>query len=468
MEKKKGFTMPHNYVIIFCIILFAALLTYIIPAGSYDRVLNENGRTVVVDGSFHYVDQTPVSPFAIFESVAQGFNEVSDIIFFVVFAFGWVNILLLNGTFNAMMGGILRRFGDKVEYLIPVIMICFGLLGSTMGMSEETYGLIPVFVGIAVALGYDAIVGGAMVYVGVATGFASATLNPFTIGVAMSISEVQYPYGIGFRVLILAVFEAVAIFYVWRYAKKVHADPTKSLLYGTPLEIHINASREELINTKATAKHKICGLLFLVTVFFIVFGTLKWGWYINELSALFIVSMVVTGLVSGMSANDIAKAFVQAARDMIFGAMVIGLSRGIVVVLTAGNVIDTIIYGLSQPIAHMSNALGALSEYICAVGMLVVQNIVNCFIGSGSGQASAVMPIMAPLSDLIGVSRQTAVLAFQFGDGYSNMFWPSGIFLISGLMNIPANKWFRFVAPLFGIMFCLQVVFMCLAVAIGF
>ena len=468
-QRKRAFRMPHNYVVIFGIILLAAIMTYVIPAGSYERVVNEAGRTVVVDGSFAYQEQTPVSVFGVFESIAAGFNEVSDIIFFIIFAYAWVNILLLNGTFNAMMGAIIRKFGDKVEYLIPVIMLCFGALGSTMGMSEETYGLIPVFVGIAIALGYDAIVGGAMVYVGVATGFASATLNPFTIGVAMSIAGVEYPYGLVYRIIILCVFEAVAIYYVWRYARKVHADPTKSLLYGTKLDLQINASRDELINTKMTTRHKLCGLAFLVTIFFIVFGTIQWGWYINELSALFIVSMIVTAIIGGgMGPNEIANSFVQAARDMMFGAMVVGLSRGIVVVLTNGGVIDTIIYGLSQPLAHMANTLGEISKYICATGMLIVQNIINCFIGSGSGQASAVMPIMAPLSDLIGTSRQTAVLAFQFGDGYSNMFWPNGIFLISGLMSIPANKWFKFVAPLFGIMFLLQIVFVCGAVAIGF
>lgn len=468
-NNRTGFKMPHNYVVIFSIIILAAVLTWLIPAGSYDREVNEAGRTVVVDGSFHYTEATPVGPFKLFESMAQGFNEVADIIFFIIFAYAWINILLLNGTFNAMVGGIMRSLGDKVEFLIPVLMICFGILGSTMGMSEETYGLIPVFVGIAVALGYDAIVGGAMVYVGVATGFASATLNPFTIGVAMGIAGVEYPYGLIFRIIILVVFEAVAIFYVWRYARKVHADPTKSLLYGTKLDLKITASREELEKAHMNGRQKLCCLAFLVTVFFIVYGTTMWGWHINELSALFIVSMLVTAIIGGgMGPNDIANSFVQAARDMMFGALVVGLSRGIVVVLTNGGVIDTIIYGLSLPLAKMSHALGALSKYVCAVGMLLVQNIINCFIGSGSGQASAVMPIMAPLSDLIGISRQTAVLAFQFGDGYSNMFWPNGIFLVSGLMNIPANKWFRFVAPLFGVMLVFQMIFMCIAVGIGF
>ncbi|MCF0150364.1 MAG: YfcC family protein, partial [Firmicutes bacterium] len=401
-NQKKGFTMPHNYVIIFCIILLAVLLTYVVPAGSYDRTQNAAGRTVVVDGSFHYIDQTPVGPFQIFECMAQGFNEVSDIIFFIIFAYAWVNLIIQNGTFNAMMGAILRRFGTRIKLLIPVLMMVFGILGSTMGMSEETYGLLPVFVGVAIALGYDALVGGAMVYIGVATGFASATLNPFTIGVAMSISEVPYPYGLGLRIIILCVFEAAAIWYVMRYVNKLEKDPRNSLLYGMDLNLGSGATKEDLLSAQIETKHILTGISFLVTVFFIVFGVIKWGWYINELSALFIVSMLVVGIISRMTPNDIAKSFVNAARDMVFGALVVGLARGIVVVLSNGNVIDTIIYGLSNSVVAFSNALGAFGHYATAIGMLVVQNIINCFIGSGSGQASAVMPIMAPLSDMLG------------------------------------------------------------------
>lgn len=469
-KQKKGFTMPHNYVIVFCIIVFAMLLTYIVPAGAYDRAIDPNtGRNVVVNGSFHFLDQTPVGPFRLFGCIADGFAEVADIIFFVIFAYGWINILLINGTFNSMIGGLMRKLGDKVELMIPVFMLFFGVLGSTMGMSEETYGLIPAFAGIAIALGYDAFIGTCMTYVAASTGFASATLNPFTIGVAMGISEVEYPYGLGFRIIIFLVFQTLAIVYTMRYARKIKADPTKSLLHGVPLSLSSGvATREELLATKMTGRQKLCILAFLVTVFFLVFGTIKWGWYISELSGLFIISMIVSALISGMGPNEIAKTFVISAKDMMFGAMVIGLSRGIVVVLNSGNIIDTIIYGLSTPLVTLGESLGALSQYVSALGMLVVQNIVNFFIGSGSGQASAVMPIMAPLADMIGVTRQTAVLAFQFGDGYSNLFWPSGIFLISGLMGAPADKWFRFVAPLFGMGFILQCLFMVIAVAIGF
>ncbi|MBQ1271327.1 MAG: YfcC family protein [Clostridia bacterium] len=469
-KNKKGFTMPNNYVVIFGIIVLAMIMTYIIPAGAYDRVANDEGRMVVVDGSFHFVEQSPVGPFELFECISSGFTEVSDIIFFIVFAYAWISVLLKNGTFNAMVGGLIRKFGNKIELLIPVIMIFFGVLGSTMGMSEETYGLIPAFVGIAIALGYDAFIGTCMTYVAAATGFASATLNPFTIGVAMSIAEVEYPYGLPYRILIFCVFQAIVIWYVMRYARRIKADPTKSYLYGVKLSIATDmASKEELENCYLNKRQVGCIVVFLVTIFFLVYGTITWGWYINELSALFLISMIVSAIVGGgMGPNDIAQNFVMAAKDMMFGAMVVGLSRGIVVVLNSGSIIDSIIYGLSQPLLTMGETLGALGNYVSALGMLVVQNIVNFFIGSGSGQASAVMPIMAPLADMIGLTRQTAVLAFQFGDGYSNMFWPNGIFLISGLMGAPAGKWFKFVAPLFGIIFTFQCIFMIGAVAIGF
>ena len=467
MNKKKKLSMPHSYVIIFIIIVFVMLLTYVIPAGNYDRVVNESGRTVVVDGTYHTVEQTPVGIFQLFSCIFTGFTEVSDIIFFIVFAYAWVNVLLTNGTFDGLIGAVVRKFGSKVEYLIPILMLTFGALGSTMGLLEEFYGLIPVFVGIAVALGYDAIVGGAMVYIGAATGFASATLNPFTVGVAMGIAGVDYPYGLGFRIVILVVFEAIAIFYVMRYAKKIRRDPTKSILYGTELELK-TLSHDELMKAQLNTRQKLCGVAFLVTLFFIIFGALKWGWYITELSSLFLVSMIITGFIGGMNANEIAKLFVQSAKDMMFGALIVGLSRGVVVVMTQGNIIDSVIYGLAQPLTAMSNSLGSLSKYISGMGMVVVQNLVNFFIQSGSGQASAVMPIIAPLSDVIGISRQTAVLAFQFGDGYSNMFWPTGLFMIAGLMNIPAEKWFKFVAPLFGVLFVFELIFICVAVGIGF
>ncbi len=467
MENKKKFSMPHSYIIIFAIILFVMILTYIVPAGSYDRTVNEAGRTVVVDGTYHEVEQTPVGIFGLFKAMVTGFTEVADIIFFIVFAYAWVSVLIKNGTFDGLMGGVVRKFGGKIDILIPIVMIATGVLGSTMGLLEEFYGLIPVFVGIAVALGYDAIVGGAMVYVGAATGFASATLNPFTIGVAMSIAEVEYPYGLGLRIVILVVFEAVCIWYVMRYAKKVKADPTKSLLYGTKLDLN-SSSEEKIRNSYLNVRQKLCVAAFLVTLFFIIFGALKWGWYITELSALFLISMIVTGIIGGMNANEIAQNFVQAAKDMMFGALIVGLSRGVVCVMNAGNIIDTVIYGLSQPLTSLATSLGSLSQYVVAMGMVVVQNIINFFISSGSGQASAVMPIISPLSDVVGVSRQVSILAFQFGDGYSNMFWPGGIFLVSGLMNIPADKWFRFIAKLFGLLFILQLVFICIATAIGY
>ena len=306
----------------------------------------------------------------------------------------------------------------------------------------------------------DAVLALGKAHAGIGVGHGTAELADNGVLVVQNVYD---------RILIFIVFQCIAIFYVMRYARRIKADPTKSFLYGTKLNMSQDGmTREQLMALKMNKKNIACCVVFLITVFFLVFGTIQWGWYISELSGLFIIAMIVSGVVGGMNANEIAQSFVRAAKDMMFGAMVIGLSRGIVVVLNNGNVIDTIIHGLSTPLMTMGEALGNLGHYVTALGMLVVQNIVNFFIGSGSGQASAVMPIMAPLADMVGLTRQTAVLAFQFGDGYSNLFWPSGIFLISGLMGAPADKWFRYVAPLFGMGFILQCIFMVIAVAIGF
>lgn len=466
LQAKKGkggaFRFPHSYVIIFCIIVVMAVLSYVVPAGQFDRAVDPaSGREVVVAGTFRYVEQNPVSPFGVFVDIQRGFVDAADIIFFIVFAYGFVYTLIKNGTFDALIGTLLRSFGSRVGILIPVCMLLFIFLGSTVGILEETYGMIPIFIGLAVAMGYDAIVGSAMVYIGAATGFAAATLNPFTIGVAQKVAGVEYGSGLAYRVLCAAVFAAIAIGYTMWYARRVKADPAKSILHGVNIEIAASADREKLIATRATGRQKVCGLLFLATIALLLYGTIQYGWYIDELAALFLIMMIVVGLVGGDGPSEIAKTFLEAARGVMYGALAVGISRGILIVMNEACITDTIVN-------FLANLLANTSGYLSAVGMLVMQNIVNFFIPSGSGQAAVTMPLMAPVSDMIGLSRQTAVLAFQFGDGFSNMFWPTSVFTMCGIMNIPVNKWYRFVAPMFGLMFLAQLVLMCCAVAIGY
>lgn len=223
---KRRFTMPNSYVIIFIMICICAVMTWIVPAGEYDRALNEAGRSVIVPGSYHAVRSNPIGIIGIFSAIEQGFLQTADIIFFIIFAFSFVNMLMKNGTFDGLMGAVIRKTsGFNVQWLFVIIMMLFGILGSTMGMAEETYGMYPVFIGMAAALGYDAIVGASIVYIGVQVGFASATLNPFTVGVANGIAEITMSsHMLIYRIICFVLFESVAIIYVWRYATKIKKD----------------------------------------------------------------------------------------------------------------------------------------------------------------------------------------------------------------------------------------------------
>ncbi len=458
---KKTFKMPHTYAIIFGIVLLSALLANIVPAGQFDRVANEAGKMIVVPGSFHYVESVGCSFFDIFVSLQQGFVAGGQIIFFIIFAYAFVYMLIKNGTFDAVIGGLLRSVGDNIHMIIPICMLTFGILGSTMGMSEETYGLLPVFISIACALGYDAIVGGSMVYVAVAVGFAAATINPFTIGIAQEVSGVPLFSGLGYRIICFIVYMSVTMIYVWRYAKRIKKDPTKSILYGSEMETREIASKEDLMKKEFNGIQKVSCILFIFTIFMLVYGTISWGWYIDEIAGLFALMMIVVGLISKFSPSQISEYFIEAAKEMMYGALLVGLSRAIPTILDNASIIDTIVYWLSELLMNFTGVVSAL-------GMLFVQNIINFFIPSGGGQALVTMPILAPVAEMVGLSRQVAVLAYQFGDGFSNIFWPTSVFMMCGIMRMPVNKWYKFITPLFGMLFVCEIILLSVAVMIGY
>ena len=461
MKKKRKWKMPHTYVIIFAIVVLTAVLANVVPAGEFDRITDEMGRSIVVPDSFHYLPKIGCSFFDVFVSIQQGFIDAAQIIFFIVFAYAFVYILIKNGTFDAAIGAVLRKIGDRVQLIIPVCMIIFGILGSTMGMSEETYGLLPIFISIGVALGYDAIVGSSIVYVAVSVGFAAATINPFTIGVAQQVAGVPLFSGLEYRILCFIIYMSVTIIYVWRYAKKVKKDPSKSILHGYDMELVEVGSKEDLMAKEFTLVQKISAGLFVLTIVLLVFGTIVLKWYINEIAALFMIMMLVVAIISRFSPDQIAVYFIEAAKDMMFGALIVGLSRAIPTIMENAKIIDTIVYSLSLLLMNFQG-------YLSALGMLFVQNIINFFIPSGGGQALVTMPILAPVSEMVGLSRQIAVLAFQFGDGFSNIFWPTSVFMMCGIMRMPVDRWYKFITPLFGLLFICEVILLMGAVAIGY
>lgn len=463
MKKPKfSFKMPHTYILLSFILMIVAVLAHIIPSGEFDRVKDiATGKMVVIPGTFKFVEGNPPGIFDIFVSVQRGFVSVADIIFFIIFAYGFVYMLIKNGTLDAVLGLMIRKLGNKVEVIIPVAMLVFGLLGATMGMYEEVYGLIPVFIGMAIALGYDAILGGAIVFIGVSTGFSAAITNPFNIGIAQGIAGVPMFSGIGFRIIIFITFEIAVILYTLRYARMIKKDPTKSYLYGVDINFTQTKSKEELMEKYLTGKQKACVGLFILTIGMLVFGTMKLGWYINELAALFLMMLIIVGRVGGFTFTEVANTLVESTKLVCYGILVCGFSRGILMILNDAKVGDTIVY-------YLASSLEGTSQYVSAIGMLFIQNLVNFFITGSSSQAAISMPIMAPTAELIGLHKQIAVLAYQFGDGFSNMFWPTIVAFECGLMGIPVNKWYKFVGPLFFIMLILQVIFMIIAVMIGF
>jgi len=465
-KKKHTFKMPHAYVILCIIIVLCTILTWVLPAGNFERVYDEKlDRNLVVPGSYTQTESTPVTPWKMLMSIFDGIVEASDIIFFILFAASYVYVLSETGAMNALTGWMLRKLGKKDYLIIPVFMVLFGIGGTTFGMFEEVYGLIPAFIVIGITLGYDRIVGGSIVYVGVATGFAAATLNPFTIGVASAVAEVPLiqPKITAIRIACFVAFEALAIWYTMRYAKRIRNDPTKSYMYGDPDALRgceNLMNRDEVVNLPFTTRQKISLFGFVLLIVCLVLGIVLKGWYLSELATLFFIFMIVTCLINKMKSGEIADMFVAGCKSAMYGAMLVGFARAISVVMTEGNVIDTAVNGLA-------NVVSALPHSISGIGMLVVQNIVNFFIPSGSGQAVVMMPIMAPLSDLVGLSREVSVLAFQFGDGFSNMFWPTAVATECGIMGIGMNKWYKFITPLFGMMFLLQAVFIVIAVLWG-
>ncbi len=446
-EKLARFHMPHTYVILTIILLITAALTYVIPAGEYERVLDAaSGRMVVIPDSFHYTEGVRPGFFDIFLALQRGYVSAADILFLILFAYGYIYILTENGTLSQMIQVLIRRLGDRTHLLIPVCMLVFGILGSTMGIFEEVYGLIPVFGGIAVGLGYDVMLGGAIVYVGVATGFAAT--NPFSVGIAESIAQLPAMSGLGYRIFCFVIFQTVSIIYVMWYGARIKAHPEKSVMYGVATD---TPPMPEISGDGMSLRQKLSLLLFAATIGMLLYGTTRLGWYIDEIAALFLMMMIITGIVGGYSATEICKSFIRSTQSMVSSVLVIGFTRGILLVMQDAQISDTVVYYLSQ-------LLDGSSKSLSAVGMLVIQNIINFFITGSSSQATITMPIMAPVADLVGLSRQTAVLAYIFGDGFSDLFWPTACILGCGLMGVPVNKWYRFITPLFVMMAVLQTI----------
>lgn len=461
LEKKKKLSLPHIYVLLFAIIVVCTILTWVLPAGEFDRVVNDAGRSVAVAGTFHTVEQSPVGLFAMFQAVYNGMCDAGSVTFFVFISYASINIIIRSGAFNGLVAGLLKIFKGKARVaIIPIFMFIVGIASSTIGLFEEWFPFVPVFAGLATAMGFDPVVGVAIVALGAGMGYSGATINPFTVGIAQGIAEVAPMSGIGYRFFCHMVMLAVASIFVIRYALKIQADPTKSLVYGETE--HNTMSEAEVQNAPFGIREKLVLLVLLAGIVAVVYGCKVYGWYFAELSAVFMVMGILSAIIMGWGPNKIGELYSAGFTDIAMACMMIGLARGILMVLQAGNIIDTVVYYFSLP-------LSAFPSWFCGVAMLVMQTLLNFLIPSGSGQAATSMPIMAPLADLLGISRDTAVLAFQFGDGLSNIVWPTAFpAVLAGLAGIKVEKWWKFVIPAAAAVVLAQSALMILAVVTGF
>ena len=447
-KKKKKFQMPHTYIILVIFALIMAVCTYVVPAGEFVRVEDPNtGRTVIDPESFHYVENNPVTPFEFIKAYPTGMNAAASVTLFVFITGGSFAIIMETGSINKAIGRLAASMRGKEKILIPFIMLVFSLGGATFGMWEETLPFIPLAVLLARSVGYDAMVGVGMVLIGANAGFSSGWLNPFTTGIAQSLAGLPMFSGLSYRLVIYVLLLIVGMAYVLRYATKVKNNPELSIV--AELEKQEADNKMDLENLEAMTHRDILVLLaFVIGMGTIVFGVIKYGWYLTEIGAIFMTMGAICGLLGGSTPSEVAAQFVEGAKGIAYGALITGVARAAVVIMESGSIIDTVVYALS-------GVIGNLPPAMAAAGMYIVQIAMDFVITSGSGQAAATMPIMLPLADILGITRQTAVLAFQFGDGFTNAFWPQCGTLMAALAfgGVTYDKWLKFFAPLMGIWF---------------
>ena len=462
--EKKKFKVPHVFIILFLIIVLCTILTWIVPAGAFDYVENDQGRSVAVAGTWHEVDPTPVGPLRMFELIYEGMVNAADIAFLVFITFASVTFVIKSGAFDGAVAILLKIFKGKSSLItIPIFMALVGLGSSTIGMFEEWLPFIPVFAAVYTGMGYDALVGLAVVAFGAGIGYSGAMMNPFTVGVAQGIAEVTYMSGSGFRIMCHAVMLVVGAAFIMRYASKGKDDEKNSYLYGTVVQdLTTSENAADVENLKFGIQQKLVLLDLVAAIAVVVTGVIKAGWYFSQICAVFIIMAIIAAIIMRWNLNKIGEMFAAGFTEATTAAMMVGIARGVKMVLTEGGIIDTVVNALTVPLSHLPAALSGIA-------MLIMQTILNFFIPSGSGQAAVSMPIMAPMADLLGLSRDVAVLAYQFGDGLSNIIWPTAYAaVVAGLAGVPLDKWWKLSFKLFGILIVVQAILMVVAVATGF
>lgn len=501
-KAKKRFQVPHTYVIIFGVIIFAAILTMFIPQGQYETqeiTYMQNGeeksRTVLDPDSFHYaLDEngnriTKAAPLFgtedfggqgilnyVFEGITAGdkYGAAVGIVAFILVIGGAFGIVLKTGAVDQGILAMIDKTHGSEALLIPVLFILFSLGGAVFGMGEEAIPFAMILVPMFIAMGYDAVVGICTTYVATQIGFGASWMNPFSLAIAQGIAGVPVMSGAGFRIFLWVVFTSIGAGFTMVYAQKIKRNPKLSVAYESDAAYRNEFHGKNSSHADFRLGHKLVLVVIALTLVWTVWGVIAKGYYIPEIASQFFVMGIAAGIIgvlfhlNDMTVNDIATSFQSGAADLIGAALVVGMAQGIIIVLggtsaSEPTVLNTILHGIS-------NAMHGLPTVVSAWLMYVFQTVFNFFVVSGSGQAALTMPIMAPLSDLLGVNRQVSVLAFQLGDAFSNLIVPtSGCLLgVLGVAKLDWGKWVKFQIKMQAVLFVSASIAVVGAVLIGF
>jgi uncharacterized ion transporter superfamily protein YfcC len=436
----KRLKVPHTLVLLYGMVVLAWLLTMILPAGQFETVVNDHGHEVVVPGTYAQMPEAASPSFwSLFTVIPRGLESAQGIIFFIFIIGGALAVLRATGALDAALARVLERFGGRPALLILMGMLAFAIGSSTIGMAEEYIPLVAILITLCVGMRMDTVAAVGIMVVGYGIGYGTAVMNPFTVLVAQEVAGLTPVSGLGFRLAMFLPFFAIGFWHVLRYARRVRANSADSLVADVDEAQPPQPPEVGALN----GRQKQVLAVTLVALLVVVWGIKQHQWYFVELGGVFLALAIGVGLLARMPLDDMARHFIAGAGELIGTALLIGFARSVEIMLSDGQVLHTIVNALAQP-------LQAVGAELSAVGMIFIQSILNFFIPSGSGQAYVTMPIMAPIADIVGVSRQVAVLAYQMGDGFMNMIVPTNAVLmgILGICGIPYERWFRFIWPL--------------------
>lgn len=431
-KKKRQIRVPHTMTILFVVLLVACIATYLAPTGTYERVTNDSGVTVIDPNSYHAIDRTPTTPKQFMLSIPKGLVENSAV--FGMILFSLAGIQLLNES-KAIDAGILTFVSKRKNAELPAIVamaVLYGVIGVTASWSIGFTPFIPITIAVVRALGYDDLLGAAVVILPGASGWTCGVINVYSTAIAQSYAGLPIFSGMGFRVLSFVVFMAISLAFIVTYA----------LRYKKNRSAEETAAADQAVahHVEFTLRRKIALLVNVAGLVFLAYGTTAWGWMMNEISGYWIVMGILTGFIMGWHPTEICQSFIRGLQGIIGAAIVVGLAAAIIVVLREGGLMDSVVHGLSQILARSPTALVGVLIFIVTV-------IFNFFISGVNGKVVTMMPLLSPLGQVLGVNQQVIVLAFIFGDGFTNWFWPTAAVCVAalGAGNIEYTRWVRFI-----------------------